>query len=127
MGYIKLPLGLCMQCNDDKLRPIIGKREKALCVPHYQVEHRRSAQGKKDDIIYTGLKKKYIADHPYCEIGIEGICTGKAKDIHHTKGRGIYYLVVEFFKATCRACHNHIGDNTDFAYQQGHSVKRQTK
>lgn len=127
MGYIKIPLAHCVKCNDGVLKPCIGKREKALCAMHYEQEHRRSAKGKKDDLIYARLKKEHIKKYPNCQLNIEGVCIGKAKDIHHPDGRGINFLNSAIFKSACRPCHNFVGDNTQLAYEQGHSGKRLTK
>lgn len=60
------------------------------------------------DKIYSQLRKLYFVDHPMCEAALPGKCQGEACDIHHKKGRGKYYLVVDTWMAVCRECHQWI-------------------
>lgn len=49
-------------------------------------------------------------------------CTQNATDIHHKKGRGKYYLVVNTWMAVCRTCHNwietHPIEATDLGFRE---------
>lgn len=124
MGSIKLADGLCVKCADGKLKPCIGKREKALCRYHYRQEHRRSKKGKAEDVIYYDLKAQYLEENPDCQLMIGDVCTGKAVDIHHMEGHGGAYLDVSTYRGACRACHQFARDHPQFAYDHGIDNKR---
>lgn len=126
MGRIPIKNGLCGKCNDGILKPCIGQREKALCNYHYKQEHRRSKQGKKDDIIYWQLQKEFLEENPNCIFKFDG-CTGKATQVHHARGRGIYYLVVSTFRGGCDHCHRIAEGQPNIAYAAGISEKRLNK
>lgn len=53
---------------------------------------------------YKPLRKKYLAEHPECEMRLIG-CEGMATDIHHTASRGINLNNVSTWKSACRECH----------------------
>ena len=73
---------------------------------------------------YRRLRDGYLKKHPKREIGVAG-CTGVATEVHHTAGReNGRLLVVEDFKATCRACHRWATDNSAEAIALGHSKSR---
>lgn len=104
--------GLCVKCNDGVLKPIIGKRDKALCSSkHYWESKRKPIVAKptqlkrspikknKDYVIPKVTKKQaqrnaqylkqrgpYLLANPYCVIRAEG-CTYMATQIHHPFGR----------------------------------------
>jgi hypothetical protein len=123
----KLALGLCRLCADGVPRPCIGKRDKALCVNHWNQEHRRSKNGKADDREFSRKKAKVIKDRPWCELRLSG-CTRRAVDVHHTRGKdGGYYLDVATWLMACRSCHIKAGDNTAQSYELNISQKRLIK
>ena len=55
--------------------------------------------------IYTCQRKRFLAEHPRCEI-----CAKRASDdVHHTHGRlGANYLDEMTWLAVCRTCHEWI-------------------
>jgi hypothetical protein len=126
MGNIRLANGLCVKCNDNKLKPCIGKRDKALCVTHWRYYHRRSAKGKIEDMIYQDLKAEFMAkeENQYCQIRIDGICTHIADQIHHDTGHGGRYLDVSTYIACCLPCHRYVEDHPNFAYENDFSKSR---
>lgn len=113
MGSIPLKKGYCVACNDGILKPCIGKREKAKCVNHYNSQKRAESApiAKKSDKQleldkeYFRLREIFLKSIGYrCQIRRPG-CKHHADQIHHSRGRGIYYLVVKYFTGTCLPCH----------------------
>lgn len=81
----------------------------------------RSSKRVKLDNEYSQLRKIYLTKHPMCEASLPQ-CTQNATDIHHKKGRGKYYLVVNTWMAVCRTCHNwietHPIEATDLGFRE---------
>lgn len=124
VGNIKIPDGLCVKCNDGILKPCIGKREKALCASvHYWPEHMRTEDLKRQDRIYFKRRPIFLASRPLCEMKFPG-CTIRATEIHHTLGRGDYYLVEKTWLPVCANCHRHEIANSAEAYDKGVTLKR---
>lgn len=67
----------------------------------------RSSKRVKLDNEYSQLRKIYLTKNPMCQAGLPG-CTQQATDIHHKKGRGKFYLVVDTWMSVCRKCHHWI-------------------
>lgn len=84
---------------------------------------RRTKEGEKEDREYLKRRAKYLQEHPVCQCGAIG-CTGVATEIHHRKGRGIWLLVVKFFLAVCRHCHDKIEAEPAWAKENGYSLDR---
>ncbi len=68
---------------------------------------------------YALLKKAYLDEHPYCEVGrpvseqdinierdVE--CGRPASTVHHIRGRGRHTLDVSTFLSVCALCHHWI-------------------
>lgn len=69
------------------------------------------------------------SEYPLCEMRLPQTgCDEKqrhARDIHHKRGRvGDDYVDQTKFVGCCRACHNYIEQNRDFAIQEGWSESR---
>lgn len=77
-----------------------------------------------DFIYFNILRPIQLRLHPKCQANIAGICTHVATDIHHIKGRGVFYLIIKFFMSLCRNCHNKINDNPEWAEANGFTEKR---
>lgn len=130
---IRLKDGLCVQCNDDKLRPVIGKKEKALCVNHYNSRWRANAKPIEDksdsrileDKIYTPVRLIFLKDNPFCAAKLE-YCSGRPDTVHHTKGHNQYYLDVETWLPVCLSCHRWLELNPVKAKELGLSQDRLT-
>ena len=56
---------------------------------------------------FAKLKKKYLEDHPLCEICLLRGVKSPAIDVHHAKGKisEELYLDESNFVAVCRLCH----------------------
>lgn len=134
MGNIKLKNALCIECNDGKLKPCIGKRDKALCVNHYQ-NKARAASGqinnvsdnkKQQDKIYNKVRLIFLADNTRCAARFT-VCSHKSTEIHHSKGRNEYYLDVETWIPICSQCHVWAEIHQEEAKQINISQDRLTK
>lgn len=123
---IRVPLGYCVQCDDQVLKPVIGKRDKALCPTHYKTKHRRTEQGKKDDREFSRQAKEHLKEFPDCVFRLPG-CTGRATQVHHARGRGIYLLDKTTYRGGCDNCHRKAEVNPELAYSEGFSEKRLDK
>lgn len=83
----------------------------------------RSVKRSKQERLYLAKRTKFLAEHPHCEIAIPGICTSRSSEVHHTNGRDNDMLVDEtFWKATCRACHQHTHLNPKEARELGNLI-----
>lgn len=79
---------------------------------------KKSLSRKEEEAVYLPLREQFLKDHPKCECGREG-CFRDSQDVHHTKGRGKYYLDVSTWKALARVCHIWVDENTDEARKLG--------
>ncbi len=85
----------------------------------------RSLKRSKEEAIYSIKRGLYLEKHPMCEAHIPNICSGKATEVHHKRGRtGDDLTNEEFFLAVCHFCHVYIENNRLFAMEQGFSIKR---
>src|SRR5688572_30711186 len=57
---------------------------------------------KKETRTHTQIKKDFLKLHPVCECGRPECKKGKAVDIHHMRGRGMFLNVEEFFLPVSR-------------------------
>lgn len=131
---IHLKNGLCGECNDGKQKPVIGKRDKALCVNHYQNRLRANSnpiEKKSDkrideDKIYYAVRAVFLNDNKLCVANLVG-CQRRATEVHHTKGHGIYYLDVETWIPLCENCHRWLESHPNAAKALIMSQDRLTK
>lgn len=108
---------------DDKSAIVEELREIVKDVQKKGIKKISKAQGKKN-YQYGKKRKEYLAEHPMCEIRVEG-CTGKATEIHHTKGRVGKNMTDETtFKSTCPNCHRWTEVNPKQAKEIGASQSR---
>ena len=75
------------------------------------------------DTLYSKLRKEYLTKKPYCYAKLQG-CSSIATDIHHTKGRGAYYLQADTWIGLCRSCHQWIELHPKEAKDMGFSDTR---
>lgn len=104
------------------------RREKRRPQPKRPVPQRikpRTAEGAKEDRLYSKMRIVFLEEHPVCECGRAG-CTGIATQVHHKRGRGIWYLIVSTWLAVCDACHKWIGANSKEAMRLGFTDPRIT-
>jgi len=86
---------------------------------------RRSEKRSKEERLYTAKRLLFLAEKPMCEACISGVCTRRATEVHHKKGRiGELLLNILFWLAVCHECHEYIENNRTFAIEQGFSIKR---
>lgn len=72
---------------------------------------------------YDALSREFKDENPICQVRVS--CFGMpTSDVHHLKGRGIYLLVVETWRACCTKCHRFIHRNPAKAYELGLLWKR---
>lgn len=75
------------------------------------------------DTAYTKFRKQFLFNKPNCEAHLDG-CSLQSTDVHHKKGRGKYYLVMDTWLSVCRNCHIWIEENPIEAEELGFSDKR---
>lgn len=97
--------GYCSSCNRRKRKEETDalKPKKVYKIP------KRSDKKIDDDKLYVKLRKKYLEEHPECEIKLFG-CTYIATEIHHTESRGIRLNKIESWLSTCPECHKFLHD-----------------
>lgn len=65
---------------------------------------------------YTKVKRRYLREHPLCEM----CSVRKADSLHHCRGRaGSLLSDARYFKALCEPCHDWIHANPQKARQAG--------
>lgn len=84
---------------------------------------KRSEKGKEEDKVYYPRRKKFLKDNPRCAVYSEL----KSEDVHHKRGRGIYYLDVSTWLAVSRRAHTEINENPEWAIEMGYSELRLKK
>lgn len=82
----------------------------------------RSDKRIEQDKIYSEKRKKFLEDHPMCQIHITGICTTYSTDVHHKfsgKDRNKYFLDESTWLSVCRICHGFCHANPQKAREAG--------
>lgn len=130
---IKLKQGKCSECKDDIPKPVVGQREKALCVTHYQAAQRRksvpiakkSKKRERQEEKYRRARDKYFEEHPVCEF--PG-CTSRKITLHHKRGRvGAFLTDKRWFCSLCDEHHKFVEQNPDEAKRLQLSLSRLDK
>lgn len=85
----------------------------------------RSSKRVMLDTEYSKLREKFLKEYNMCDAHLNE-CSTYATDIHHTAGRGKYYLDITTWKALCRKCHMYIENHPNFAKEMGFSKDRLT-
>ena len=75
------------------------------------------------DSVYTVLRRKFMEEYSMCQAALPG-CNNSSTDIHHMKGRGLYYLEVSTWLSVCRQCHTYIEEHPIEAIELGYSQKK---
>ncbi len=96
--------GLCSSCGHAlrKAERNALKTKKVYTIP------KATAKRKEENKAYTPLRKKYLEDHPECQVKLLGICTGKALEIHHVSTSHKDFLNIKTWKSSCKECHRHL-------------------
>lgn len=99
------------------------KPRKALQKSKKKIPHRTKKRAKQERK-YTPVRRKFLKDHPVCEIPVEG-CTHESTELHHAGGReGDGLLREEDFKAACHNCHTKATEHSRRAINDGRSKTR---
>ena len=68
----------------------------------------------------------FLAERPFCEAAIPGLCTGRTVDVHEllSRARGGSILDEDGLLALCRACHDHV--TAEPLWAEGHGLAMAT-
>ncbi len=83
----------------------------------------RSKKRASQDRVYSKLRKDYLQNNPTCQINVLNVCTTQSTDIHHSyagANRSKYYLITPTWFSCCRACHDHVHANPQWARDKGY-------
>jgi hypothetical protein len=80
---------------------------------------------------YTVLRREFLADpkNKCCNAKLPG-CTGSNPSnltVHHTRGRGRYYLDVSTWMCACMSCHHWIEEHPEESRELGFTDSRGAK
>lgn len=106
----------CKQCwLKDNSAPLPKKLPKAI----------KPKADKQDplDKLYSIMRKDFLSLHSGCQARVSG-CTLQSTDVHHKKGRGLYYLDKTTWLSVCRSCHVWIENNPVKAKELNFSLNR---
>jgi len=105
------------------------KRKQQLSKPKkvYAKPNKISEKQKAKNDVYLEMVKPFKALNDNCLAKIENVCTGKTEDVHHSRGRGVYLLIMESWIPVCRNCHIYLHDNPLDAMKRGLSFSRLAK
>lgn len=85
----------------------------------------RSLKRSKEEKLYQAKRIIFLSKHPVCKMKIENLCTIKATDIQHLKGRtGELLLDENFWMPACRGCHSYADTHPQEAFENGWALKR---
>jgi hypothetical protein len=87
---------------------------------------KQSPRRVKEEAIYKPMRLVFLRQHPVCKMNITGMCTVKATDIQHTKGRGKYFLDLTTWIPACRTCHSYADTHPEEAIENGWAQLRLT-
>lgn len=75
------------------------------------------------DKLYSIIRKDFLSLHSGCQARLQG-CSLQSTDVHHKKGRGLYYLDKTTWLSVCRSCHNWIELHPKEAKELNFSLNR---
>jgi hypothetical protein len=124
----------CAGCGQDKSiwKNYLGEKFCKDCwykkEPINYPKQKTPLKGKSDkrdvlDQLYSKVRKDFLIKNPYCRAKLQG-CSAIATDVHHKKGRGLYYLDQNTWLPLCRACHQWIELHPKEAKELGFSDSR---
>ena len=114
----------CQQCWHEKKPVKFLKQSKAI----KPVSDKKKVQ----DVLYSKLRKQYLElpENSTCRGKLPGVCQGGFQQdltIHHTRGRGKYYLDQKTWVPLCIKCHEFVELNPEKARDLGLSFSRLEK
>lgn len=84
-----------------------------------------SAKRKRERRQYEAERIVYLALHQHCELRVPDVCTGRANEIQHLRGRvGADYHDPAHWAASCAPCHRYATDHPAEAYRHGWALPR---
>lgn len=87
----------------------------------------RSKKRTSEERQYAKDRRVFLQEHPNCCARIPGICTIKATEVHHSKGRiGDLLLDQRFWKNLCHECHVWVENNPEAAADLNLIINRLT-
>ena len=88
---------------------------------------RESDTRKIERKIYNAQVPEFLKEHPLCQMNCTPGCTKakprKATQVHHTRGRGKYYLARRTWMAGCFPCHEWENSHRNEAVKLGLRVR----
>lgn len=114
----------CQQCWHEKKPVKFPKQSKAI----KPVSDKKKVQ----DQLYSVMRKKFLMlpENSTCRGKIPAVCSGGFQQdltVHHTKGRGKYYLDTTTWIPLCMTCHEFVERNPEKAKDLGLSFSRLEK
>jgi hypothetical protein len=81
---------------------------------------RFSKLGKLKHDVYTAQARKFLKEHPRCQLAINGVpCRRRSSQVHHVRGRGKWHTDPRYFMAICAYCHRWVHTNPATALRIG--------
>lgn len=128
--------GICV-CHSEKRLIVVksghclfGNEQKKKKPKHlgkiFPAIRKRSEKRIELDKKYSIARTEHLEENPNCKVQHEE-CSFEATDIHHSKGRGKYYIDKNTFVSVCRSCHTWIETHPYQAKQLGFSQSRLKK
>jgi len=111
----------CKEC--DQIIKASGEPVQTSKKPIKKVSDKQS----KLNYAYEVLRKQFLKNHQLCEASVVSNCLRKSSEIHHKRGRGVYYLDSSTWLATCSHCHHWIEEHKEEAAAKGLSENRLDK
>lgn len=123
--YLKQRMMIKQYGKPEKIKKTYRLKRSPIKRKYHRIK-KRSDKLSAEDVLYFQKREVFLKKHTRCQCGRNG-CNRLATDIHHKKGRGKYYLVVKYWLAVARVCHNWIGANHEEAKRLGLVLDRLKK
>lgn len=108
----------------DAEAPAAAKLPEKNPKPKKKAIRKVSKKRAKQERQYRPVRKKFLQEHPVCELNLSG-CQGTATQIHHAAGRENSRLLnVDDFRSACDHCHKIVTEKSREAITAGHSKSR---
>lgn len=128
---IRHKIKICKTC--EKPSVIFGHGLCSSCYRKANSRHLKRSPIKKRSTKYTkhlkeysALRKQFLTDNPCCAVRLPHCSYGDPEQltVHHTKGRGKYFLDISTWLSVCMSCHRYIEDHPEQAKANGWSKSR---
>lgn len=81
--------------------------------------NKNSEKRKQENKEYSNERVKWLAENPYCELKVPGVCKVYATEAHHPAGRVGHLRDWKIMKRACFKCHRWVHDNHEEALEMG--------